>query len=315
RYFFAVLAILTVLGVLNGLVLLPVLLSYFGPYPEVSPADGRSRLPTPSPEPPPQVVRFTMRPSHTTPEAGSDSSDSEYGSNTTVSGISQELQQYDLQSNRGRSARLEELRIATGGRQGSRQVELPMFPPYSDEARQQQPPQHYRSTHLPSSQDAGPQSSKRYGSRDPKRDFGSGPPPPPHRPRMDAFETATEPGGCSGPNHRERSGAHRPRSHNLYTHPSHPSTGPAYCQPITTVTASASVTVAVHSGMPGQSPAYPSHPSNDSYHTSEDVYTDPHFSDPHVPFDKSSDSSKTEGMELQDLEYDTPNVCHSTPSS
>lgn len=29
------LAILTVLGVLNGLVLLPVLLSYFGPYPEV----------------------------------------------------------------------------------------------------------------------------------------------------------------------------------------------------------------------------------------------------------------------------------------
>uniref|UniRef100_A0A8C2KH50 Patched 1 n=1 Tax=Cyprinus carpio TaxID=7962 RepID=A0A8C2KH50_CYPCA len=284
RYFFAVLAILTVLGVLNGLVLLPVLLSYFGPYPEVSPADGRSRLPTPSPEPPPQVVRFTMRPSHTTPEAGSDSSDSEYGSNTTVSGISQELQQYDLQSNRGRSARLEELRIATGGRQGSRQ-------------------------------DAGPQSSKRYGSRDPKRDFGSGPPPPPHRPRMDAFETATEPGGCSGPNHRERSGAHRPRSHNLYTHPSHPSTGPAYCQPITTVTASASVTVAVHSGMPGQSPAYPSHPSNDSYHTSEDVYTDPHFSDPHVPFDKSSDSSKTEGMELQDLEYDTPNVCHSTPSS
>ncbi|XP_050973424.1 protein patched homolog 1 [Labeo rohita] len=315
RYFFAVLAILTVLGVLNGLVLLPVLLSYFGPYPEVSPADGRSRLPTPSPEPPPQVVRFTMRPSHTTPGAGSDSSDSEYGSNTTVSGISQELQQYDLQPNRGRSARLEEVRIATGGRQGSRQVELPINPPYSDDSRQQQPPQHYRSTHLPSSQDAGPQSSKRYCSRDPKRDFGSGQPPPPHRPRMDAFETATEPGGCSGPNHRERSGAHRPRSHNPYPHPSHPSAGPAYCQPITTVTASASVTVAVHSGMPGQSPAYPSYPSNDSYHTSEDVYTDPHFSDPHVPFDKSSDSSKTEGMELQDLEYDTPNVCHRRPSS
>nr|7V6Y_A Chain A, Protein patched homolog 1,Protein patched homolog 1 [Mus musculus] len=40
RYFFAVLAILTVLGVLNGLVLLPVLLSFFGPCPEVSPANG-----------------------------------------------------------------------------------------------------------------------------------------------------------------------------------------------------------------------------------------------------------------------------------
>lgn len=98
---------------------------------QVSPVDGRSRLPTPSPEPPPQVVRFTMRPSHTTPGAGSDSSDSEYGSNTTVSGISQELQQYDLQPNRGRSARLEEVQIATGGRQGSRQVELPMCPSYS----------------------------------------------------------------------------------------------------------------------------------------------------------------------------------------
>ncbi|XP_051949983.1 protein patched homolog 1 isoform X3 [Xyrauchen texanus] len=296
RYFFAVLAILTVLGVLNGLVLLPVLLSYFGPYPEVSPVDGRSRLPTPSPEPPPQVVRFTIRPNHTTTGAGSDSSDSEYGSNTTVSGISQELRQYDLQSNRGRSARLEEVRIATGGQQGNRQVELPMFS---------------------SNTDAGPQSSKRYSSRDTKRDFGSGNPPPPHRPRMDAFETATEPGGRSGPNPRERPGAHRPRSHNPYSHPSHPSTGPAYCQPITTVTASASasVTVAVHSGIPSQSPAYPSYPSNDSYHTSEEVYTDSQFSDPHVPFDESNDGSKTEGMELQDLEYDTSNVCHTRPSS
>uniref|UniRef100_A0A8C4FAW6 Patched 1 n=1 Tax=Dicentrarchus labrax TaxID=13489 RepID=A0A8C4FAW6_DICLA len=67
RYFFAVLAILTVLGVLNGLVLLPVLLSYFGPYPEVSPVDGRSRLPTPSPEAPPHVVHFSVRPHHPTP--------------------------------------------------------------------------------------------------------------------------------------------------------------------------------------------------------------------------------------------------------
>ncbi|KAI7797728.1 protein patched homolog 1 [Triplophysa rosa] len=315
RYFFAVLAILTVLGVLNGLVLLPVLLSYFGPYPEVSPVDGRSRLPTPTPEHPPPVVRFTMRPNHTTSGAGSDSSDSEYGSNTTVSGISQELQQYELQSNRGRSARLEEVRIATGGRQGNRQVELPAFSSYSDDSRQHQPQQQYRSTHPPSSQDAGLQSTKRYCSRDPKRDFGSGHPPPPHRPRMDAFETATEPGGRTGPNNRERPGTNRPRSHNPYTHPSHPSTGPAYCQPITTVTASASVTVAVHPGMPGQSPTYPSYPSNDSYHTSEDVYTAPHFSDPHVPFEESNDGSKTEGLELQDLEYDTLNACHTRPSS
>lgn len=46
RYFFAVLAILTILGVLNGLVLLPVLLSFFGPYPEVSNRGWRHVQPT-----------------------------------------------------------------------------------------------------------------------------------------------------------------------------------------------------------------------------------------------------------------------------
>uniref|UniRef100_A0AAQ4QHP8 SSD domain-containing protein n=1 Tax=Gasterosteus aculeatus aculeatus TaxID=481459 RepID=A0AAQ4QHP8_GASAC len=51
RYFFAVLAILTVLGMLNGLVLLPVLLSMMGPPSEVTAVDNASRLPTPSPEP------------------------------------------------------------------------------------------------------------------------------------------------------------------------------------------------------------------------------------------------------------------------
>ncbi|XP_063042275.1 protein patched homolog 1 isoform X2 [Engraulis encrasicolus] len=212
RYFFAVLAILTVLGVLNGLVLLPVLLSYFGPYPEVSPVDGRSQLPTPSPEPPPQVVRFAVRPRHTTTTTGSDSSDSEYGSNTTVSGISQELQQYELWPSRGRpsasasvSARPEEAvhpdtRQAPSFRPGH-------APPHAQEAAP--PPPHL---------------ARRYSSKDSKRDQSSSgghnhhqqhrqhrqqqqPPPPPsysssstsssqpppHRPRMDAFETATDP--------------------------------------------------------------------------------------------------------------------------
>ncbi|KAM7323078.1 hypothetical protein ACRRTK_018583 [Alexandromys fortis] len=99
RYFFAVLAILTVLGVLNGLVLLPVLLSFFGPCPEVSPANGLNRLPTPSPEPPPSVVRFAVPPSHM--NNGSDSSDSEYSSQTTVSGISEELRHYEAQQGSG----------------------------------------------------------------------------------------------------------------------------------------------------------------------------------------------------------------------
>ncbi|XP_066454111.1 protein patched homolog 2 isoform X1 [Eleutherodactylus coqui] len=52
RYFFAVLTILTVLGLLNGLVLLPVLLSLIGPPAEVTPADNSNCLPTPTPDPP-----------------------------------------------------------------------------------------------------------------------------------------------------------------------------------------------------------------------------------------------------------------------
>uniref|UniRef100_A0A3B4DT74 SSD domain-containing protein n=1 Tax=Pygocentrus nattereri TaxID=42514 RepID=A0A3B4DT74_PYGNA len=308
RYFFAVLAILTVLGVLNGLVLLPVLLSYFGPYPEVSPVDGRSRLPTPSPEPFPPVVHFTMRPSHTTPGTGSDSSDSEYSSNSTFSGISQELQHYDLQASRGRPTRPEEVRISTGPRQGGHHVE----PPNYSQQRQQH---RYRSGHPPRSQDVGPQSSRRQSNRDPKREAGSGHPPPPQRPRTDAFETANEAGGHFGP--RERLAGRRPRSHNPYPHPTHSASGPVYCQPITTVTASASVTVAVHSGMAGQSPGYPCYPSNDSYRTSEETYPDTHFPDPHVPFDESCHSAdpKAEGMELQDLEFHSPSDCHTRPSS
>jgi len=60
---------------------------------QVSPANGRNRLPTPSPEPPPSIVRFALPPGHT--NNGSDSSDSEYSSQTTVSGISEELHQYE----------------------------------------------------------------------------------------------------------------------------------------------------------------------------------------------------------------------------
>lgn len=102
RYFFAVLAILTVLGMLNGLVLLPVLLSMMGPPAEVTPVDNASRLPTPSPEPPlpPPMTHHgyytghhNPRSSH--PQAFSESSDSEYYSEmTTTSGIGEDDYKY-----------------------------------------------------------------------------------------------------------------------------------------------------------------------------------------------------------------------------
>ncbi|XP_013887067.1 protein patched homolog 1 [Austrofundulus limnaeus] len=98
RYFFAVLAILTVLGMLNGLVLLPVLLSMTGPPAEVTPVDNASCLPTPSPEPPlpPPMTHHGYYAGHHNAQsprrqAFSESSDSEYYSElTTTSGIREE---------------------------------------------------------------------------------------------------------------------------------------------------------------------------------------------------------------------------------
>uniref|UniRef100_A0A8D2ZED6 SSD domain-containing protein n=1 Tax=Scophthalmus maximus TaxID=52904 RepID=A0A8D2ZED6_SCOMX len=102
RYFFAVLVILTVLGMLNGLVLLPVLLSMMGPPAEVAAVDNASRLPTPSPEPPlpPPMTHHGYYTGHHNPrssrqQAFSESSDSEYYSEmTTTSGIGEEDYKY-----------------------------------------------------------------------------------------------------------------------------------------------------------------------------------------------------------------------------
>lgn len=90
RYFFAVLAILTVLGMLNGLVLLPVLLSLMGPPAEVSPVDNSSRLPSPEPSMPPPMAHHGYYTAHhnprtSHPSAFSESSDSEYYSEVTTS--------------------------------------------------------------------------------------------------------------------------------------------------------------------------------------------------------------------------------------
>ncbi|KAI5094979.1 protein patched-like 1, partial [Silurus meridionalis] len=324
KYFFAVLAILTVLGVLNGLVLLPVLLSYFGPYPEVSPVDGRSRLPTPTPTPEryPPVVHFTMQPNHTTTSTtgtGSDSSDSEYSSNSTASGVSQELKHNNLQASRGRGPRSEcdNMQINIGPEINVNHTEQSSSSSHpagrndSKHQNQQQPP-HYRSTHPPHTQNAGPPLSRRHIGREPKRDVGPRQAPPPQRRRTDAFESA----GPYGP--REHSAARQPHSHNTYSHSMHPGSGPAFCQPITTVTASASVTVAVHPGVPGQSAPYPCYPSSDSYRTSEGAYAhDSHFPDPHVPFTEQrySADSTVEGLELQDLEVTSHTEHHTSASS
>ncbi|XP_055008124.1 LOW QUALITY PROTEIN: protein patched homolog 1 [Boleophthalmus pectinirostris] len=101
RYFFAVLAILTVLGMLNGLVLLPVLLSLMGPPAEVTPVDNSSRLPSPEPSMPPPMTHHGYYTGHHNPRtshppAFSESSDSEYYSEvTTTSGIEDDYKYCD----------------------------------------------------------------------------------------------------------------------------------------------------------------------------------------------------------------------------
>uniref|UniRef100_A0A3Q2XT47 Patched 2 n=1 Tax=Hippocampus comes TaxID=109280 RepID=A0A3Q2XT47_HIPCM len=98
RYFFAVLAILTVLGMLNGLVLLPVLLSMLGPPAEQPVPDDGSCPAVPSPEPPlpPPMGHHGYFADHHDPRwAFSETSDSEYYSEmTSTSGIGEEDYKY-----------------------------------------------------------------------------------------------------------------------------------------------------------------------------------------------------------------------------
>ncbi|XP_057354475.1 protein patched homolog 1 isoform X2 [Manis pentadactyla] len=278
RYFFAVLVILTTLGVLNGLVLLPVLLSLFGPYPEVSPANGLNRLPTPSPEPPPSVVRFTVPPGHTS--NGSDSSDSEYSSQTTVSGISEELQHYEAQQGAGGPAH-QVIVEATDNPVFARSTVVPpgtrrrpLWSPW------QQPHQDAKAP------------PGRPGQQPWKESPGGGSRPPPYRPRRDAFEVSAE--GPS-PGSRDRAGPRGTRSHHTQ-HPAFTTTG--YCQPVTTVTASASVTVAVR-----PPPAHSWSPQGVPCPEVCGPGCGP-FEDPHVPSSVHCRrrGSKVEVIELQDVE-------------
>ncbi|XP_072815266.1 protein patched homolog 1 isoform X2 [Vicugna pacos] len=302
RYFFAVLAILTVLGVLNGLVLLPVLLSFFGPYPEVSPANGLNRLPTPSPEPPPSVVRFAVPPSHA--NNGSDSSDSEYSSQTTVSGISEELRHYESQQGAGGPAH-QVIVEATENPVFARSTVVHPEPRHHPPSNPRQQP-HLDSGSLP------PGRPGQQPRREPPRE---GLRPPPYRPRRDAFEISTE--GHSGPSNRDRTGPRGARSHNP-RHPAFTATGgsvPSYCQPITTVTASASVTVAVHPP-PAPGPGPSQNPRGGPCPGYEDYPETDHglFEDPHVPFNVRCErrDSKVEVIELQDVECEERPRGHSS---
>lgn len=162
----------------------------------------------------------------------------------------------------------------------------------------------FRQSVPPQGRDAGPQPRpSQRSSRELKSQLHWQAPPPAH-PRMDAFETATEAGGPHG--HREHSAGHRGR----HTHGRHPPNPAPFCQPITTVTASASVTVAVHSApVSSQSPSatYPGYAAADSYQpSSPSPEPEPPYQDPHVPLDTPAGGrrDRVKAMELQDLEFE-----------
>ncbi|KAM6919364.1 protein patched homolog 1 [Lycodopsis pacificus] len=259
RYFFAVLAILTVLGVLNGLVLLPVLLSMMGPPAEVTPVDNASRLPTPSPEPqlPPPMAHHGYYTGHHNPrpsrqQAFSESSDSEYYSEvTTTSGIGEEDYKYCdiashasvppstshilLEASKNPSfpkltvvKPFKESSTGTGGRieplnESSHNAQSPLGSQLTcwDGKKQQQQPglQRLQAQHLPSER---PHFLGRTCQSGPGLQSGRGP----------------QPNRTKGPSYSNSSSA-------LPTQQG--SAGGA----VTTVTATASVTVAVHPTLPG----------------------------------------------------------------
>lgn len=274
-----------------------------------------------------------------------------------MSGISQELQNYHLpsrrgppraeeqqqyhpQTSRGRAARPEEERRAGSGHRRSARHDPPAYSVSS--VRNSSPlcaheflsfyTLQIQVAHFPSLQsvspqgcDSGPGATQRHSSRNPKSQL-HWQAPPPARPRMDAFETATEAGGHYGSHgHREYSAGHRARSsHNPQPHhlPHHHHPNPTpYCQPITTVTASASVTVAVHPPpLSSQSPpasSYPGYTATDSYCPSGPEVPEPAFQDPHVPLETQLGARgvKVEAMELQDLEFEAAERNHGRQAS
>lgn len=135
--------------------------------------------------------------------------------------------------------------------------------------------------------------------RQPKRAAREGPRLPPYCPRRDAFEISTE--GHQGASGRDRLG-HKTCSHSVRSPAfgAAGTTGAAYCQPITTVTASASVTVAVHPALHGHGSCGASFPAYEGHHEAGHAP----FEDPHVPFNVWCErrNSKVEVIELQDVE-------------
>ncbi|KAG7456958.1 hypothetical protein MATL_G00241440 [Megalops atlanticus] len=298
RYFFAVLAILTVLGVLNGLVLLPVLLSVMGPPAEVTPADNGSRLPTPSPEPLPPPMnhhgyyggRYPRGPRH---HAFSESSDSEYYSETTTtSGLGEEYKYCDRSAYIAPPAPTPTSHILLEASKNPSFPKLTVVKPYSES-----PDLPTRKEHLNGSgQPAVTSVSSQIARWDNKQDYAQDQGPKRQHLPSDRPQGPGRTNHC-GPRSQYSSRPHPNRTtmpvYNAGTRVQGPSSA------VTMVTATASVTVAVHPSLPGSYRGY----THEGFEDSEsDCFEDMMgMSQTHG---KATDSSKRGTLELQDLECD-----------
>ncbi|XP_012681164.1 protein patched homolog 1 [Clupea harengus] len=291
RYFFAVLAILTLLGVLNGLVLLPVLLSLMGPPAEVTPANNASRMATPSPEPlPPPMSHHSYYAGHnprgTRQQAFSESSDSEYYSETTTtSGIGEEEYKYC-----DRSAYITPPTVAPTSRILLEASKNPSFPkltvvkPYGENTGTQ------KDQMSESAQNAVNSVSSQISRWDSKHEYQG-----PRRQHLPSSR-AHCPGRTnhSGLGSQQCRGPHQNRT-NVPAHGTGILQRPSNA--VTMVTATASVTVAVHPSLPGSYQGYMHEGFED---TELDSFEETKRTS--QSFGKATQSFKTESMELQDLE-------------
>ncbi|XP_013995546.1 LOW QUALITY PROTEIN: protein patched homolog 1 [Salmo salar] len=287
RYFFAVLAILTVLGILNGLVLLPVLLSLMGPPPEVTPSDNGSCL-SPEPLSPPMTHHGYYAghgPLSPRQQAFSESSESEcYSETTTTSGIGEEYKYCDrspyitpptshilleasknpsfpkltvvkpFKGNQSVTLQKELLNESSPNAVNSVSSQLKQWDNKHDCNSDQGP----RRQHLPSDRTQGPGRTNHCG---PRSQTHKG--PHQNRTKMPAYNGGTVPSSAV----------------------------------TTMVTATASVTVAVHPSLPGAYQGY----MHEGYEDSEsDCFEDTKRTSQSCG--KAPQSSKRESLELQDLE-------------
>ncbi|XP_033861066.3 protein patched homolog 1 isoform X1 [Acipenser ruthenus] len=298
RYFFAVLTILTVLGLLNGLVLLPVLLSVIGPPAEVTPADNGSRLPTPSPEPMPPPMNhhglYTGRyPPGRRHHAFSESSDSEYYSETTTtSGLGDEEYQYcDQSAYIIPPANAPPSHILLEASKNPSFPKLTIVKPYKEGQDIPAKKETLNTPVQPTVNSVSSQIARQDNKQDFQQDQG------PRRQHLPS-DRPQGPGrtNYSGPRPQYSNRPHYPRT----TLPAYGAATrvPGSNSAVTMVTATASVTVAVHPSVPGSFRGY----THEGFEDCESDCFKETLPPSYTASEKRTDSSKTETSELQDLD-------------